>query len=106
MSDIINVIGKEEYNEQIKEGLVLVDFWASWCGPCQMLAPILHEFKTDVGDKVKVLKVNVDENEEIAYSLKIASIPTLLLYKDGELVEKSVGLTSKAGLSQLVLKHI
>ena len=64
MSEIINVIGKEEFEKEINSEIpVLVDFWATWCGPCKMQAPILHEFKEDLGDKVKLVNVDVDANE-------------------------------------------
>lgn len=107
MSEIINVLGKEEFDKEIvSDKPVLVDFWASWCNPCKMLAPILHEFSQEVGDKVKVLKVDVDENEQLCREFGIISIPTVLVLKNGEVVGKTVGLTTKAGLSELVIKHL
>jgi thioredoxin 1 len=107
MSDIIDIVGKEEFEKEIASDIpVIVDFWATWCNPCRLQAPILHEFKEEVGDKVKVCKVDVDQNEKIAYDLRIASIPTIYLYKNGELKEKSVGLTTKAQLSEMVIKYL
>ena len=107
MSEILEILSKEEFNQALKNNkLVLVDFYATWCGPCKMQSPILHEFKEEVGDKVKVCKVDVDQNEKIAYDLRIASIPTIYLYKNGELKEKSVGLTTKAQLSEMVIKYL
>lgn len=107
MSEIINVLGKEEFAKELNcDKPVLVDFWATWCGPCKMQAPILHEFKEEIGDKVKVVKVDVDQNEEIAVNAGIVSIPTLMVFKDGKMVEKSIGLTPKAQLSQMVIKHL
>ena len=107
MSEIINVIGKEEFEKEINSEIpVLVDFWATWCGPCKMQAPILHEFKEDLGDKVKVVKVDVDANEELAVAFNIFSIPTLCVYVKGELKEKTVGLTSKAQLSEMIIKYL
>ena len=107
MAKIIDILGKEEFDKELNcSEPVLVDFWATWCGPCQMQAPILHEFKDEMGDKVKVLKVDVDQNEKLAISLGIVSIPTIFVYKNGSLVEKSVGLTPKAQLSNMVIKHL
>ncbi len=107
MADIKEILSEEEFDRELNcQEPVLVDFWATWCGPCKMQAPILHEFKEEVGDKVKVLKVDVDQNEKLAVGLGIMSIPSLFVYKNGELVEKSIGLTSKAQLSEMVIKHL
>ena len=76
---------------------VLVDFWAVWCGPCQMMAPILHELEEEVPD-VQIGKVNVDEQMELARQFRVVSIPTLILFKDGAEVKRFVGLTSKEEL--------
>ncbi len=83
------------------KGTVLVDFWASWCGPCRMQAPILEAFAND-HPEIKVGKVNVDENHELAEKFAIMSIPSLLVFKNGKLAQTAVGLHSKAGLDELV----
>lgn len=75
---------------------VLVDFWATWCGPCRMLAPIIEEIAHDYDGKVKVGKINVDEEEELAVKFGIQSIPTVLLFKNGEIADKSIGYKQKA----------
>ena len=107
MSEIKEIMSNEEFINELKvEVPVLVDFWATWCNPCRMQAPILHEFAEEMGEKVKIIKVDVDVNQEIAVSLGIMSIPTLAVYKNGELKEKKVGLTTKAGLSDLVIKYL
>lgn len=77
---------------------VLVDFWATWCGPCMMLSPIIAELAEELEGKVKVGKVNVDEENELAMQYRVASIPTLLLFKNGELVKTSVGFMPKDAL--------
>ena len=76
---------------------VLVDFWASWCGPCKMLAPVLHEF-ADEHAEVKVGKVNVDEQMDLARQFRVVSIPTLIIFKNGQEVQRMVGVTSKEEL--------
>ncbi len=107
MSSIVEIMSNEEFEKELNvEVPVLVDFWATWCNPCRMQAPILHEFAEEMGEKVKILKVDVDVNQEIAVKLAIMSIPTLAVYKNGELKEKKVGLTTKAGLSELVIKYL
>src|SRR5205823_8281184 len=77
---------------------VLVDFWAEWCGPCKMIAPILDELASEYDGKVKVGKVNIDESPSIATQYGIRAIPTLLIFKDGEVAEQVVGLRSKRDL--------
>ena len=77
---------------------VLVDFWAEWCGPCKSLGPILEEISNDLEGKLKVAKVNLDENQDLAMKYSIRSIPTLLLFKEGKLIDTKVGLLPKSDL--------
>lgn len=79
-------------------GTVLVDFWAPWCGPCKMLAPILDEVEAEVGDKIKISKMNVDENPEVPGRFGVMSIPTLILFKDGKIINKMTGVQPKEQL--------
>lgn len=88
------------------DGLVLVDLWAEWCAPCRAIAPILDELEGDFGGRLKIAKVNVDENPLTAQQLQVRSIPTLLLFADGEIVETTVGVKPKAALAALVEKHL
>lgn len=82
---------------------VLVDFWATWCGPCRIIAPIIEEVAVEFADKVKVGKVNVDEEMELAMQYKIEVIPTILLFKDGKVVKKSVGALDKSELIKMFM---
>ncbi len=79
---------------------VLVDFWAEWCGPCKMLSPVLDELATELGDKIKIAKVNVDDNRDLAVQYGIKSIPMLFFMKGGEVKDKVVGLVPKDTLAQ------
>ena len=80
------------------EKLVIVDFWATWCGPCRMLSPVLDEVEEEMADKIAVVKVNVDDADEIAMRYRIMSIPTLLFFKNGALVDRTVGAMPKSTL--------
>ena len=90
---------KQEVLESDKP--VLVDFWATWCGPCKMLAPTVSEIADEYEGKVKVCKLDVDQAMDIAMSYGVASIPTLILFKDGEIVKKSVGVISKTEIEAM-----
>lgn len=103
MSELIN-LNKESFSKVISEEnkTVLVDFWAPWCGPCKALTPILEEIANELGEKVGIYKVNVDENTDLAQEHGVQSIPTLLLYKNGSLSETIIGLKSKDELVELI----
>ena len=85
---------------------VLVDFWAAWCGPCKMIAPIVEELATEYEGKLKIGKVDVDNNQKIAMQYGIRSIPTLLVFKDGKVVEQIVGAAPKKTLVEKLSKHL
>ncbi|HVP91847.1 MAG TPA: thioredoxin [Terriglobales bacterium] len=109
MSEDIIVHGTDDVfdKEVLKSDLpVLVDFWAPWCGPCLMIAPVLEEIAAANQGKLKVVKVNVDENGKTAMTYGVMAIPTLILFKGGELKEKSVGVLPKSKLAELVAKYI
>lgn len=93
------------FSQEISEGLVLVDFWAPWCGPCRMQAPILDQLSQKYDEtELKITKLNVDDNPQTAASFGVMSIPTLLFFKDGELVEKRIGVQPKPALEEIVEK--
>ena len=95
----------QSFITEIKEGLVLAYFWAPWCGPCKMIAPMLEEIDSEMGDQVRIIKLNVDENPETARAFGVMSIPTLILFKDGVEVDKVIGFQPKEALTELILKH-
>ena len=106
MSDKLIHVTDDNFKETVLDSdkPVLVDFWASWCGPCLALAPVIDELADELGDKVKICKLNVDENQKTAMEYGIKGIPTVLLFKDGKVVEQSVGLVAKEQLIELIEK--
>lgn len=96
-------INAQEFDKIVKEGgAVLVDFYADWCGPCKMMAPVLEQVASENGDKCKFFKVNIDEEGPLAVTLGIMSIPTLILFKDGKEFKRNVGLLNKKELSEMI----
>ena len=97
MTAIKNCNENDFENEVLKSNLpVIVDFWAEWCGPCKMLTPILEELSNEMKNEINVVKVNLDENQDLAMKYSIRSIPTLLLFKEGNLIDTKVGLLPKS----------
>lgn len=88
------------------DGLVVIDFWAEWCGPCKMIGPIVEELAKEYEGKAKIGKVDVDKNSDVSMKYGIRSIPTILFLKNGEVVDKQVGLTSKEGLKAKIEAQI
>lgn len=96
MTAIKNCNENDFDNEVLKSNLpVIVDFWAEWCGPCKMLTPILEELSNEMKNEINIVKVNLDENQDLAMKYSIRSIPTLLLFKEGNLIDTKVGLLPK-----------
>ena len=101
MSEII--LTEENFNDEVinSDKPVLVDFWASWCGPCKMLSPVISEI-ADENKSIKVGKINVDEQQKLAYEYGIQSIPTLVLFKDGKPVDTSIGYVPKSHIEDMI----
>jgi thioredoxin 1 len=102
MSDLIKHITDADFQATIASGVTVIDFWAPWCGPCKAIAPILEELAGEYGDKVKIVKINVDESQVVAGQFGVMSIPTLILFKDGQKVAQKVGGSAKAALKSFI----
>ena len=99
---IMKIINGNEFESTISSGVVLVDFFATWCGPCKMLSPVLEQVSEELAGKVEIVKVDVDQDGDLAAQFGIMNIPTVLVFKNGQVVEKSVGLVQKSQLADLL----
>ena len=102
----ITELNETNYNGFVESGVALVDIWATWCAPCRQIAPILDEFSIDFQGRVAVGKLDATPNGDKVTELGIRNIPTILIYKDGEIVDRSVGMTTKEKLSELVEQYL
>lgn len=105
-SDKVRTFTDGNFDQETKNGVVLVDFWAEWCGPCRRLAPTVDALAGEFDGRMTVAKLNVDENPNVPGRFMIRGIPTLLLFKDGQLAETLVGLASKEDITRLIEKHL
>ena len=97
---------KDNFTQSVESGVSLVDFWAPWCGPCKMQLPIVDELATELEGQATIAKINVDEEPELASQFGVMSIPTLILFKDGQPVDKMVGLQSKDALKTKISNQL
>ena len=102
MSDLVAHITDADFPGTVAKGVTLVDFWAPWCGPCRMIAPILDELAGELKDRARIVKINVDENPLVAGQFGVMSIPTLLLFKNGQKVDQKVGGQAKPQLKSFI----
>ena len=108
MNPSIAHVSDEQFEEQVLKSSepVLVDFWAEWCGPCKMIAPILDDVSTSYAGKLRVAKINIDHNQKTPRSYNVRGIPTLMIFKDGKVQATQIGAISKTQLTQLIDKTI
>ena len=102
----MKIINQSDFENEIKEGVVLVDFFATWCGPCRMMGVILEEVDKEIEGKAKIVKIDVDQNQDLARRFGVMSIPTLILFKNGQMVQKSVGVMQKNQCVDLIKKSL
>lgn len=99
------ILTPSNFQQQTRSGLALVDFWASWCMPCKMMAPILNEVADEIGDKARICKVNVEDHQQLSSKFSVRNIPTLILLKNGKEVDRFVGVKTKDFLVKQIRKH-
>jgi len=99
-------LNQNNIEDNIKEGVALVDFWAPWCGPCRMLAPAIDQLAEEFEGKAKICKVNTEDEPELTAQYQVRSIPTILFFKDGKIVEQLIGATTKAILQEKINKYL
>jgi thioredoxin 1 len=102
----VKILTDDNFSSTIKSGVSLVDFWAAWCGPCRVQGPIVDEIADEIGEKVKIFKLDIDQHKKIAGQLGIKSISTILLFKDGKMVQKFVGVKPKPVLVKAINSYI
>jgi thioredoxin 1 len=105
-SDKLKTLTDSNFDQEIRNGVVLVDFWAEWCGPCRRIAPIVEELAGKYDGRATVGKLNVDENPNVPGRFMIRGIPTLLLFKNGQLADTLVGLAPKEDIARMIDKHL
>lgn len=99
---LMKIVSSNEFKNEISEGVVLVDFFATWCGPCKMLAPVLEDLNEEMAEKVKIIKVDIDQSVDLADQFRISSVPTMILFKDNKPVETLVGFLPKERIKQVI----
>ena len=102
----MKIVNSNEFRNEISEGLVLVDFFATWCGPCKMLAPVLEDLSEEIGEKVKIIKVDIDQSADLADEFRISSVPTMMLFKNNKVVDTLVGFLPKEKIQQVIEANI
>jgi thioredoxin 1 len=107
-SDKIVTISDASFEDEVLKSdvPVLVDFWAVWCGPCRMVAPVLDEIADEMDGKVRIAKLNVDENQETAYKFQVSSIPTFILFKGGQMADRMLGAMPKAAFESFINRNL
>ncbi len=98
----MKIVKTNEFDDVVKEGVTLVDFYADWCGPCKMIAPILKDLSTTLDENTQIVKVNVDEEGDLAQRFDVMSIPTLILFKDGQPVGRKTGFLPKPEIEKFI----
>ena len=96
----------QDFEQQTNKGLALIDFWATWCGPCRIVGPVIDELAEEYQDKILVVKIDVDKEPTLAEKFQVMSVPTVIVLKDGQELERTIGFVDKEGYKNLIEKHL
>ncbi|APF24519.1 thioredoxin [Clostridium butyricum] len=102
----MKIVNSNEFKNEISEGVVLVDFFATWCGPCKMLGPVLEDLGKELEGKAKIIKVDIDQSGDLADEFRISSVPTMILFKDNKIVDTMVGFLPKERIKQVIESNL
>ncbi|BBK75743.1 MULTISPECIES: thioredoxin [Clostridium] len=102
----MKIVNSNEFRNEISEGVVLVDFFATWCGPCKMLGPVLEDLGKELEGKAKIIKVDIDQSGDLADEFRISSVPTMILFKDNKIVDTMVGFLPKERIKQVIESNL
>lgn len=107
-SDKVLVLTEQNWEQEVlkSDTPVLVDFWAQWCGPCRMVAPVLDQIANEMDGKVRIAKLDVDANQTLAYQFQVSSIPTFILFKDGKMADRMMGAVPKSGFESFINRNL
>ncbi|HVG09653.1 MAG TPA: thioredoxin [Thermoanaerobaculia bacterium] len=107
-SEKVVTLSEDNWEQEVlkSDTPVLVDFWAAWCGPCRMVAPVLDQIATEMDGKVRVAKLDVDSNQKIAYQFQVSSIPTFILFKDGQMADRMMGAMPKSAFESFINRNL
>jgi thioredoxin 1 len=107
-SDKVVTVTEDTWEQEVlkSDTPVLVDFWAQWCGPCRMVAPVLDQIAEEMDGKVRIAKLDVDSNQQIAYQFQVQSIPTFILFKDGQMADRMMGAMPKAAFQSFIDRNL
>ncbi|WP_459479234.1 thioredoxin [Clostridium saccharoperbutylacetonicum] len=102
----MKIVESSEFKKEIESGVTVVDFFATWCGPCKMLAPVLEQLATEMEGKAKFIKVDIDQSSDLANEFKILSVPTMMIFKNGEKIDQLVGFLPKEKIQEVITNNL
>ncbi|SFD48701.1 thioredoxin [Clostridium uliginosum] len=103
---MLKLVHSHRFKDEVESGVVVVDFFATWCGPCKMLAPVMEELSEEMNEKVKFIKVDIDQSLDLAKQFQVSSVPTMMIFKDGEKIDTLIGFLPKEKIKESIESHL